>query len=189
MNDKNGGRVGRAIARTALALALVGASGSAFADRWGLQLGGGVADHDMKKGDIAVVWDPNWTWWEIGGWHFAFVAEGHLSYWRYTGDRAINSSIWEVGATPIIRFIKSAGYVRPFAELGAGVRFLSHPTISQNYSMSTSFQFADMVGVGAQFGNHQQYQAGFRFQHVSNAGIKDPNPGINFSQLYVQYNF
>ncbi|GAA5241607.1 hypothetical protein BMMON2_44290 [Burkholderia mallei] len=69
------------------------------------------------------------------------------------------------------------------------MRFLSHPTISQNYSMSTSFQFADMVGVGAQFGNHQQYQAGFRFQHVSNAGIKDPNPGINFSQLYVQYNF
>lgn len=138
MNDKNGGRVGRAIAKTALALALVGASGSAFADRWGLQLGGGVADHDMKKGDIAVAWDPGWTWWEIGGWHFAFVAEGHLSYWRYTGDRAINDSIWEVGA---------------------------------------------------QFGNRQQYQAGLRFQHVSNAGIKDPNPGINFSQLYVQYNF
>ncbi|AOJ70054.1 MULTISPECIES: acyloxyacyl hydrolase [Burkholderia] len=189
MNDKNGGRAGRIIVQIAVATALAGGSGAAFADRWGLQLGGGVADHDMKKGDIGVVWDPNWTWWEIGGWHFAFVAEGHVSYWRYTGDHAINDSVWEVGATPIIRFIKSAGYVRPFVEVGAGVRFLSHPTISQNYSMSTSFQFADMVGIGAQFGNRQQYQAGVRLQHVSNAGIKDPNPGINFSQLYVQYNF
>jgi hypothetical protein len=55
--------------------------------------------------------------------------------------------------------------------------------------MSSSFQFADLVGVGAQFGEHQNYQAGFRFQHLSNAGIRKPNPGINFSQIYVQYNF
>jgi len=50
-------------------------------------------------------------------------------------------------------------------------------------------QFADMVGVGATFGPHQNYQAGFRFQHLSNAGIEHPNPGINFSEIYVQYNF
>jgi hypothetical protein len=55
--------------------------------------------------------------------------------------------------------------------------------------MSSAFQFADMVGVGASFGSHQQYEAGFRFQHLSNASIKEPNPGIDFEQLYVQYNF
>jgi hypothetical protein len=54
---------------------------------------------------------------------------------------------------------------------------------------SLAFRFADMTGVGAQFDNGQQYLAGFRFQHVSNDGIKEPNPGINFSQLYLQYNF
>lgn len=43
--------------------------------------------------------------------------------------------------------------------------------------------------VGALFGEHQSYQAGLRFQHLSNAGLKHPNPGINFSQVYVQYNF
>ncbi|AOK30650.1 MULTISPECIES: acyloxyacyl hydrolase [Burkholderia] len=186
---KNRARTGRAVARIAVAVALLGVSGVACADRWGLQLGGGIGDHDVKKGDIAVVWDPNWSWWEIGGWHFAFVAEGHVSYWRYTGDAAIHSNVWEFGATPVLRFIKGSGYVRPFIEAGVGVRLLTHPTISSRYSMSTAFQFADMVGIGAQFGDRQQYQAGFRFQHESNAGIKHPNPGINFSQLYVQYNF
>ncbi len=83
----------------------------------------------------------------------------------------------------------SAGQVRPFIEAGAGVRLLTHPTISDNFSMSTAFQFADVVGVGAQFGERQQYQVGYRFQHVSNAGIKEPNPGVNFHQFYVQYNF
>jgi hypothetical protein len=52
----------------------------------------------------------------------------------------------------------------------------------------TAFQFANMAGVGVQFGGRQQYQAGYRFQHVSNGGIKEPNPGINFHQLYLQYN-
>jgi lipid A 3-O-deacylase len=91
--------------------------------------------------------------------------------------------------TPIIRFIKGSGVIRPYAELGAGIRLLSSPRISSTFTLGTAFQFADMAGVGMQFGSHQQYQAGYRFQHISNGGIKEPNPGINFHQLYLQYNF
>jgi lipid A 3-O-deacylase len=46
-----------------------------------------------------------------------------------------------------------------------------------------------MAGVGVRFGSRQQYLAGYRFQHISYGGIKEPNPGINFSQLHLQYNF
>jgi hypothetical protein len=46
-----------------------------------------------------------------------------------------------------------------------------------------------MVGVGVGLGEHQHYQIGYRFQHLSNASIKEPNPGINFQQIYLQYNF
>jgi hypothetical protein len=88
-----------------------------------------------------------------------------------------------------MRFIRSEGTTRPFVEAGLGVRLLSGPTISRTCTLSSALQFADMVGVGAQFGSHQQNQAGFRFQHLSNASIKDAEPGINFSQLYLQYNF
>jgi lipid A 3-O-deacylase len=89
----------------------------------------------------------------------------------------------------VFRFIRSSGWIRPYVEAGVGVRLLSHVRETETRTFSSSFQFADMVGVGAQFGAHQNYLAGFRFQHLSNAGFEHPNPGINFSQIYLQYNF
>ena len=177
------------MSRLAVCAALGCASAAAHADRFGLQLGGGVANHDIKKADLGVVWDPDINWWEIGGFHFTLLGEGHVAYWHTTEDNAVHPSIWEFGITPVVRFVKSSGYFRPFIEAGIGVRLLSHARITEDLTVSTAFQFADMVGVGMIFGAKQNYQAGFRFQHVSNAGIKDPNPGINFSQLYLQYNF
>jgi len=157
-------------------------------DTFGLQVAGGDADHEVKKIDLGLVYDPHWSWWQLGVWHFALVAEGHAAYWQ-ADEGNVNSDIYEFGVTPVIRFIRDAGPVRPFIEGGVGVRVISHPYIATDFMLSTAFQFADMIGVGAQFGARQQYQAGFRFQHLSNASIKRPNPGLNFSEVYVQYNF
>lgn len=187
-NKKNRRPRSRLVLHAMLAASLLGGSGAAFADRWGIQAGVGFSDrHGVDKADIGVVWDPGWNWWEVGGWHFAFVVEGHAGYWHTGGN--VHSSIGEFGVTPMFRFIKSSGQIRPFIEAGGGVRLLTHPTISDNFSLSTAFQFAPTGGVGVQFGQRQQYQVGYRFEHVSNAGIKEPNPGINFHQFYLQYNF
>jgi lipid A 3-O-deacylase len=175
--------------RSLIVAALGLVSASAHADRFGVQIAGGVADRDIKKADVGIVWDPNLTWWEIGGFHFTLLGEGHVAYWHTSESNAVHPNIWEVGITPVLRFVKSGGYVRPFIEAGVGVRLLSHTRITEDFTVSSAFQFADMVGVGAIFGAHQNYQAGFRFQHISNASIKEPNPGINFSQIYLQYNF
>ncbi|CEJ96332.1 Probable signal peptide protein [Caballeronia glathei] len=177
------------VLKCALTGALGLASASASADQFGLQIAGGVANHDIKKVDLGFVWDPKWTWWEIGGFHFTVVGEAHVSYWHTTEDNAVHPNIFEFGVTPMFRFIRSSGDIRPFIEAGVGVRMLSHTRITDNFSVGSAFQFADVVGVGATFGARQNYQAGFRFQHLSNGGIKEPNPGINFSQLYLQYNF
>ncbi|MFC5431649.1 MAG: acyloxyacyl hydrolase [Paraburkholderia sp.] len=168
---------------------LLAGSTAAHAARWGVQLAGGVADHDVKKADLGGVWDPGWQWWKIGGYHFTVVGEGHVAYWDLEEKPVSHANIWEFGFTPVFRFVKSSGYIRPFIEAGVGVRLLSHVDETRDRSFSSSFQFADMVGVGAQFGERQNYQAGFRFQHLSNAGLKHPNPGVNFSQIYLQYNF
>lgn len=160
----------------------------ARADTIGVQLGGGFGEHDVNKLDLGLVWDPGINWWEIGGWHFSLVGEAHLAYW-HPGNGTSRHDVYAFGVQPMVRFIKSAGAIRPFIEAGAGVRDLAHVAVKDGYSLGSAFQFTEIVGVGAQFGGHQQYQAGFRFQHVSNAGIKEPNPGINFSQLYLQYNF
>ncbi|OLL33493.1 acyloxyacyl hydrolase [Burkholderia sp. SRS-W-2-2016] len=174
--------------KSLLAALLLGGAGAASADQFGVQVAGGVGDRHVRKLDLGAVWDPHLTWWQIGDWHFALLGEAHVAWW-HTDEGNVHGDIGEVGVTPVIRFIKSSGLVRPFVEVGAGVRLLTSPRISSDFTLGTAFQFADMAGVGLQFGGHQQYVAGYRFQHVSNGGIKEPNPGINFSQLYLQYNF
>ena len=176
------------VPRSTFVLALMAAAGIAAADQFGIQVAAGVADNHFHKLDLGFVWDPNLTWWQIGDWHFSLVGEAHVAWW-HTDEGDVHDNIGEIGISPVIRFIKGSGAVRPFIEVGTGVRLLTSPTISENYTLSTAFQFANMAGVGVQFGARQQYLAGFRFQHVSNGGIKEPNPGINFSQLYLQYNF
>mgnify|MGYP001550240072 CR=1 FL=1 len=155
---------------------------------FGAQIAVGVAQHKVKKVDLGFVWDPGLNFWHIGGWHFSLLGEAHLGYW-HTDEGTFHNDVYEVGLTPMVRFIKDSGWIRPYLEAGAGVRVLSHPTITDSYTLSTAFQFSETAGVGAQFGSRQQYAAGVRFQHVSNGGIKEPNPGINFTQLYLQYNF
>ncbi|CAB3691847.1 acyloxyacyl hydrolase [Trinickia soli] len=155
---------------------------------FGVQVAGGIAQHKVKKIDLGFVWDPGLNWWYIDGWHFSLVGEVHLGYW-HAGEGVYHNNVYEFGVTPMVRLIKDSGWIRPYIEAGAGVRVLSHPIITDTYTLSTAFQFSETAGVGAQFGSRQQYAAGVRFQHVSNAGIKEPNPGINFTQLYLQYNF
>lgn len=191
MNKKNRirqRRLSRVMTAGMAAASLLALPGLARADTFGVQIGGGVGRHGVHEVDLGLVWDPGINWWEIGGWHFSLVGEAHVGYW-HTSEGTSRNDVFAFGVQPMVRFIKSEGAVRPFIEAGAGVRGLSHAVINDGYTLSTAFQFTEIVGVGAQFGARQQYQAGLRFQHVSNAGIKEPNPGINFSQLYLQYNF
>ncbi|MEC5408337.1 acyloxyacyl hydrolase [Paraburkholderia sp. MPAMCS5] len=187
MNKKKNAVRGLAL-KTLCAAVLFSGSGLVAADQFGVQVAGAIGDHHIKQLDLGLVWDPNLTWWQIGDWHFALIGEAHVGWW-HTTEGNVHENIGEIGVTPIIRFINGAGSIRPFAEVGAGVRLLSSPRISSTLTLSTAIQFAELAGVGVQFGGHQQYLAGYRFQHVSNGGIKEPNPGINFHQLYLQYNF
>ena len=187
MNNKKNALRGLAL-KGVLATLLIEASGLAFADQFGVQVAAGVGDYHVKKLDLGVVWDPALTWWQIGDWHFSLIGEVHAAWW-HTNEGNVHNDIGEIGVTPVIRFIKGAGSIRPFVEIGAGIRLLSSPRISSDFTLGTAFQFADLAGVGVQFGTRQQYLAGYRFQHISNGGINEPNPGINFSQLYLQYNF
>jgi hypothetical protein len=45
------------------------------------------------------------------------------------------------------------------------------------------------VAAGVSFGDQLQWDVAARLQHFSNAGINNPNPGINFFQLRVDYHF
>ncbi|HTJ93921.1 MAG TPA: acyloxyacyl hydrolase [Pararobbsia sp.] len=149
---------------------------------------GGIADHHTNTVDAALVWDPNLHWWQMGDWSFSLLGELHAATIRNTeGDQP--RTLAAFGATPVFRIGKDSGLIRPFFEAGVGVRLLSGVHLNDAYDISTSFQFADMAGVGFKFGNRGEYEFGYRFQHLSNASIKHPNPGINFQQIYIGYMF
>jgi len=54
---------------------------------------------------------------------------------------------------------------------------------------STSLNFGDHLAVGRTFGGRAEHDLAARFQHFSNAGIRQPNPGENFLQLRYSRRF
>src|SRR5581483_12337809 len=72
------------------------------------------------------------------------------------------------------------GRVRLFAELSGGVVYTNQPI------RATSFNFIDQAGFGVRVARPHRLQivAGYRFQHISDAGLVEPNPGANFNFVY-----
>jgi hypothetical protein len=78
--------------------------------------------------------------------------------------------------------------VRPFAEASGGVIYTNQAVPVRT---TTSFNFIDQAGFGlrVQTGGRLAVLGGYRFQHISNAGRVEPNPGANFNFLYAGVSF
>lgn len=112
--------------------------------------------------------------------------EASVGGWNPHGG---NSSVMgDIGFTPIFR-IQGSGRSGAFAEIGAGMHLLSRTHISDSKVFSTAFQFGDRIAAGYRFGDPFDSELAVRFQHYSNAGIKEPNPGINFYMLQYSGRF
>ena len=68
---------------------------------------------------------------------------------------------------------------QPYFKLGAGLIYISQHTREQ----STHFNFNEYAGLGAHyfFKKDIAFTLEYRYRHISNAGIKHPNTGINTS--------
>ena len=164
-------------------LSLAGAPAMAV-DGMALELGQGDGT-DM--GRVAVQWNWEKRLYQSTGWNVGGYWDLGLGYWRNNGSPNRNNEIVEIGLTPVFRLQKDS-LEGPYGELGVGAHLQSHTTIGDK-SMSTAFQFGSHIGIGYRFGVKRAYDLSFRFQHLSNASIKKPNDGINFSQVRLQYHF
>ena len=90
-------------------------------------------------------------------------------------------SVSEAGLTPTFRYSGGNGL---YLDGGVGFHLLSETRISGLLDFSTKFQFGNHMGAGYRYG---RYDASMRLQHLSNAGLRNPNPGINFLQIRLQY--
>jgi lipid A 3-O-deacylase len=73
------------------------------------------------------------------------------------------------------------GSVAPYLELGGGTLFTSHEVPSG----TSTVNFTSGAAFGMHFLGKHAWTAEVRYQHISNAGLTTPNPGINTVQVRV----
>ena len=79
------------------------------------------------------------------------------------------------------------GHTVPYMELGGGVLFSNHAV-----PINTSHvNFVTHAALGFQFFNTERraFTAAVRYEHISNAGLTVPNPGINTVQFTLGVNW
>jgi lipid A 3-O-deacylase len=162
------------------------ASAPAFAiDGFAVEAGRGEG---IDMGRIAVQWDWNRELLRMSDWQLGGYFDLAIGQWHHGDVRpGQNDNITEIGLTPVFR-VEGTSRTGPYLEAGIGFHLLSHTQIGDK-RVSTAFQFGDHLGFGYRFGAKSAFDLGYRFQHLSNASIKRPNPGINFHQIRLQYHF
>jgi len=129
----------------------------------------------------------HWDMLERARKHFDLNLSLALNYSLFDGEEnALGDTprMRDVGLTPTFTFFskKEYGGFRPFLEAGIGLHYLTDKHFTTK-DFSTNFQFGDHIGMGVQFGQNHHLRLAYQFQHLSNAGMGSPNPGINFHLL------
>mgnify|MGYP000974007303 CR=1 FL=1 len=182
------GHARRGIARWAAGatLVLVGAAAQAQGVDWTL-IGGASDTARVRQVGVVAGWTRPAPLWQGDAWRLRLRHEGVLAAWHVPQAR----DVVELGYSPVLRLERPLADSRAtfFVEGSIGARLLSHTRVGPDHDMSTAFQFSDELRAGWTWGDQGRHTAGLRLQHLSNLGIKEPNPGINFWQLYYRYRF
>lgn len=132
-----------------------------------------------------------WAWdWRrsLASFEVSGVTEAFISRWDARAAEG-RRGFTQIGVLPLLRLRPDAGGSPWFAEAGIGLS-TTHPIFeTDSKRFGTAFNFVDVVGVGRSFGAARPHELGLRLQHVSNGGIRAPNPGQNFVQLRYAASF
>ena len=132
----------------------------------------GTGERGASLARLGAHWDQTARW---------LPRNLHL-YWELSLGRwdAEPDAIYDFGLTPVFRYARAErGF---YGEAAIGLHWLSGTSVHPEAHFSSRFQFGDHIGVGYR---GTRYDVGVRLQHLSNAGLRNPNPGINFFILRI----
>ncbi|WIX03761.1 acyloxyacyl hydrolase [Pseudomonas sp. AR5] len=143
----------------------VGATGeSTMTYRLGLQHDFGKSWFQSSTGRLTGYWDAAYTYWE--------------------GDET--SANHSLSLAPVFVYEFNGDSVRPYIEAGIGIAGFESTEI-EDRDLGSSFQFEDRIGLGLRFaGGHE---VGIRALHYSNAGLKNPNDGVESYAVHYRMDF
>lgn len=139
------------------------------------------------QGDMTYRAGLGWQWEK----RWLESSTGHLSgYWDlgYTywegGDQA--SGRHSISAAPVFEYVLGNGFYKPFIEAGIGASFFSGTSVGDQ-KLGSSFNFEDRLGAGVKIGDTQR--VGIRVIHYSNAGLAQPNDGVESYSIFYAHQF
>jgi len=153
------------------------AQGGLGLDGLSLEIGSGQGT-DLWRAGAQWKWQKKWLTgeaWQLGG------------YWELSAGTWDNprGSVADFAFTPVFR-LAPASAAGPYLEGGIGLHYLSRVPVRNGTELGGHVQFGSHAGAGLRFGERARYDLGARLQHLSNAGLEKPNPGINFLLLRFQ---
>lgn len=129
---------------------------------------------------IGAAWAWSWRR-DMAGGRVGGYWEASFGRWYSESGGGRSAWVTQLGVTPTLRWQHPGS--RWFVEGGIGVNALAPLYQGRGKRFSTVLNFGDHVAVGRHFGASGGHEISLRFQHFSNAGIRKPNPGMEFLQL------
>lgn len=176
--------------RTGVATLLASALASTHAADWhpdGVALQAGTGRGATMAG-VGVIWD--WNFWRIRPkTELTAHTELMLNGWRADAVGGGSRNYGQVVVLPTLRMRFGQGGSPWFLEVGIGASWLNHKFQTPEKEFSTQWNFYDVLGAGYTFGGKEgKNEINLRWVHVSNGGIRKPNPGQDFGQIrYVRW--
>lgn len=142
---------------------------------------GVTSQGDMTyRAGLSFDWDKQWFETSVG--HLTGYWDAGYTYWE-GGDA---SGAHSLSFSPVFTYEFSGFTYTPYIEAGIGIATFSKTRVGDQ-RMGSSFNFEDRIGLGLKLPSEQK--VGIRAIHYSNAGIRQPNDGIESYSLFYSKGF
>lgn len=126
--------------------------------------------------------------WQAVRWGGRFSASAEVSVSRWASDSVSGRQVQaQVALVPLLRYTPSEGKSPWFVEAGIGLSLHRRAYEAEAIRMSTRWNFYDVLALGRRFGEDDELS--LRAVHVSNAGLRKPNPGEELILLRWAHRF
>jgi lipid A 3-O-deacylase len=136
--------------------------------------------HGMHQVEAFGIWEMPWRWEPGARFYVQPEVEASAGCLNGHGD---NAFVGKLGTDLLVGW---QDFPLTF-QGGSEPTMLSRHTFGDNTDVGSLFQFSTYIGFNWNF--YSQWQLGYRFQHMSNAGIATPNPGLNMHMVAFSYLF
>ncbi len=145
----------------------------------------GTGENRLKSATVGAVWACNCWQGLLDGRVDAYV-EASLGVWTVRGPNG-RTSYGSLALVPMFRYKFDQGRSPWFVEAGIGAVATNRLYETKDKAFGSRLNFSDQLGVGYRLDPKQEVS--LRVQHVSNAGIKAPNPGENLFQVRYAFTY